>query len=66
VRNAGAKLALPPGTVIRDIYSDRNAQKTTINLVFITETLTSQIYKYKIANELEYGSDHLPISTKLK
>jgi hypothetical protein len=66
VRNACAELALPPGTVTRDIHSGRNAQKTTIDLVFITETLTSQIYKCRIINKLKYGSDYLSISTKLK
>ncbi len=66
VRNADASLALPRGTITRRIQSGRRTQETTIDLVFMTQALISQVHKCRIASELEHGSDHLPVSTELE
>ena len=64
VRDAGVSLALPPGTITRDVHSGRFAQRTTIDLVFLSDSLAAQVNSCRVASELEHGSDHLPISTE--
>lgn len=63
-RDASISLALPPGTITRDVHSGRSAQRTTIDLIFLTDSLLNQLTGCRIASELEQGSDHLPVSTE--
>jgi hypothetical protein len=63
MRNAGAELALPRGTITREAQRGNNLEKLTIDLVFATETLQNQIIHCRVAEELEQSSDHLPIAT---
>jgi exonuclease III len=65
-RNACASLALPQGSITRRIHSGRGTQETTIDLIFLTQSLLDQVVKCHVASELEHGSDHLPVSTELE
>ena len=53
----GYKLLTPPSTVTYPT----NQGGTTINLAFASTELTESIIKYRIAIELNHGSDHLLI-----
>ena len=56
----GLKLLLPAGTVT---YPDAG---TAIDLIWGNDKAENSILKCKIANEHDYGSDHLPIETWLE
>jgi len=66
MRNAGAQLALPQGTITRDIQKGNSVEQTMIDLIFVTEELLSTISHCKVAHELEQSSDHLLISTEFE
>ena len=57
--DAGLSLLIPPGTI-----TFPNAE-TAIDLVWANQTATSRMIKCGIADDLDHGSDHLPIETKL-
>jgi len=66
MRNAGAQLALPQGTITRDIRKNNSTERTTIDLIFATEALQDSILSCDVAHGLEQSSDHLPISTEFE
>ena len=57
----GLKLILPPGLVT---WEARGAI-SIIDLVFITTPLLNRLIEYRVAEELDFGSDYYPISTRL-
>ena len=63
MRSTGAELALPQGTITREFQKGRISERTTIDLIFATETLTEQIEHCKVVREIEQSSYHLPIAT---
>lgn len=56
----GLDLHLPPGTVTRDCQRGQNHEQTTIDLIFST---LSYPWRCRVLEEIEQGSDHLPIQT---
>jgi exonuclease III len=56
---AGMELLTEPGTVTWQ----REEQESTIDLTLISRSLTERLIQCAVAEELEHGSDHLPIRT---
>jgi hypothetical protein len=56
---AGMELLMEPGTVTWQ----REEQESTIDLTLISRNLTERLIQCAVAEELEHGSDHLPIRT---
>ena len=55
--HGGYELLTPPGTVTYPT----NQGGTTIDLAFASIELAESMIEYRIATELDHGSDHLPI-----
>jgi hypothetical protein len=65
---AGLRQLLEPGTVTRDLTKNaglptETRERTTIDLVFCSEGLGRRITSCRVREDLEKGSDHLPIET---
>jgi exonuclease III len=63
MRNAGAELALPTGTITREAQRGDTLEQTTIDLVFLTPSLIGRLIQCDTRRDLEQSSDHLPIAT---
>ena len=59
---AQMELILPPGTVTWE--TPRSCQ--TLDLVFATQGIQDSLQSCTVCQELETGSDHLPIQTKIQ
>ena len=63
MRTAGAKLALPQGTITREAIRGDTVERTTIDLVWLLVTLAPRLIQCRVAREIEQALDHLPIVT---
>ena len=63
MRDAGLELALPPGTITREVQRGETREETTIDLVWMSSQLLEKLVQCRIAREIEQSSDHLPIAT---
>jgi hypothetical protein len=63
MRDVGAEQLLSPGTITREARRGDVTERTTIDLIFATETLTNNLTKCDVNKEIEQSSDHLPIAT---
>ena len=61
IRARGALLALPRGIITRDYQGSQ----TTIDLLFVTDSLANRIISCGVDEEMENSLDHLPIKTIL-
>lgn len=60
-QSKGLKLVLPKG---KATWAARGL-KSTIDLAFVTEKLSSSIVRCEVQKDLHHGSDHYPIATHL-
>lgn len=64
VGQAGLELITPPGLVTWR-RSEDSASQSTIDLAFMSETLTQHLVSCKIDEGIHHGSDHRPVATLL-
>jgi exonuclease III len=62
----GLDLCLEQGTITRPPSDMRSARGSTIDLVWATEGIQSLIRQCGVEHQLDYASDHLPISTVIE
>ena len=58
------EFAMEQALPVKTATYEENSQ-TTIDLIFATPAITAGIVIYRIKRDLDYGSDYLPILTRL-
>ncbi|OJD24467.1 hypothetical protein ACJ73_04177 [Blastomyces percursus] len=58
----GLKLATPQGGIT---WQDRGSAGTTLDLIFLSDTLNEGVLECCVAHEADMASDHFPVATKI-